>query len=197
VLSPLEVLLLVSQTLEQLGIDYVVVGSLASSARGQARATADVDIIADVSAERVPVLIAALGDGFYSDENAIHRAIESHRSFNLIHLDSMFKVDVFIPPPIGFRRDQLRHRRREVVALEPEQSVYLATAEDTILAKLQCYEKGGRVSERQWSDVLGVLRVQAGRLDVEYLRSTARDLGLGELLDLEVETSDIPRADLE
>jgi hypothetical protein len=99
----------------------------------------------------------------------------------------MFKVDVFIPPPAGFRREQLRHRRRETVTPEPEQSVYLATAEDTILAKLHWYERGGRVSERQWSDVLGVLTVQAGRLDVGYLRATAKELGLEELLDLAFE----------
>lgn len=183
-LSPLDVLLLVARTFERMGIDYVVVGSFASSARGYARATADVDLIADVREDQVPLLAAALADAFYLDERAIRRAIADLRSFNLIHLDSMFKVDVFVSPPEGFRRQQLRHRRREIVRSEPEQSVYLATAEDTILAKLQWYEQGGRVSERQWSDVLGVLQVQAGRLDLEYLRSTARDLGLADLLGL-------------
>ncbi len=189
-LSPLEVLLLVARTFERLGVDYVVVGSFASSARGRARATADVDLVADLHVEHVPLLGAAFADDFYLDEGAIRRAISSYRSFNLIHLDSMLKVDIFIPPPDGFRREQLRHRRREAVALEPEQSVYIATAEDTILAKLEWYEKGGRVSERQWSDVLGVLAVQAGRLDVSYLRATAMELGLGELLDVAFEQSE-------
>jgi hypothetical protein len=98
VLSPLDVLLLVSRTLERLGTDYVVVGSFASSARGRARATADVDLIADVRDDRVPLLAAELTDAFYLDEHAIRRAVAGHRSFNLIHLDTMFKVDVFIPP---------------------------------------------------------------------------------------------------
>jgi hypothetical protein len=189
--SPLDVLLFVSQTFERLGIDYVVVGSFASSARGQARATADVDLIADLSAELVPALASALAPDFYLEESAMRRAIAGHRSFNLIHLDSMFKVDVFIPPPTGFRRAQLLHRQREIVAPDPERSVYLATAEDTILAKLQWYEQGGRASERQWSDVLGVIKVQAGRLDLAYLRAIAKDLGLGELLDLAFEQSGI------
>ena len=191
-LSPLEVLLLVAHTFERLGIDYVVVGSFASSARGRARATADVDLVVDLRAEHVPLLSAAFADAFYFDESAMTRAIAGHRSFNLIHLDSMLKVDVFVPPPAGFRREQLRHRRCETLALEPEQAIYIATAEDTILAKLEWYEKGGRVSERQWSDVLGVLEVQAGRLDIEYLRATATELGLGELLDLAFDESELP-----
>lgn len=191
-LSPLDVLLLVSHTFERLGIGYVVVGSFASSARGRPRATADVDVIADLHPEHVPLLAAAFAEAFYLDESAMRRAVADHRSFNLIHLDSTFKVDVFIPAPVGFRREQLRHRRRESITPEPEQSVYLATAEDTILAKLQWYENGGRVSERQWSDVLGVLQVQAGRLEVEYLRATAKELGLAELLDLAFEQSEIP-----
>ena len=191
-LSPLEVLLQVAHTFEQLGVDYVVVGSFASSARGRARATADVDLVADLRAEHVPSLAGAFADAFYLDEGAIRRAIAGHRSFNLIHLDSMLKVDVFIPPPDGFRREQLRNRRREAVVPEPEQWVYIATAEDTILAKLEWYEKGGRVSERQWSDVLGVLEVQTGRLDVGYLRATAAELGLGELLELALEQSEPP-----
>ena len=191
-LSPLEVLLLVAHTFERFGIDYVVVGSFASYARGRARATADVDLVADLRAEHVPLLGVAFADAFYLDEGAMRRAIVDHRSFNLIHLDSMLKVDVFIPPPVGFRREQLRHRRRETVAPEPEQSVYIATAEDTILAKLEWYEKGGRVSERQWSDVLGVLEVQAGRLDVGYLRATATELGLSELLELALEQAEPP-----
>ena len=186
-LSPLDVLLLVAQTFERIGIGYVVVGSFASSARGRARATADVDMIADMRSEQIPLLTAALAEAFYVDEGAIRRAIESRRSFNLIHLDSMFKVDVFIPPPVGFRREQLRHRRREAVTSDPEESVYLATAEDTVLAKLQWYENGGRVSERQWSDVLGVLDVQANRLDVEYLRATAKELRLDALLEVAFE----------
>jgi hypothetical protein len=78
VLSPLEVLLLVSHTFERLGIDYVVVGSFASSARGQARATADVDVIADIRPEHVPLLAAAFAEAFYIDEDArIHRRLWS------------------------------------------------------------------------------------------------------------------------
>ena len=98
-------------------------------------------------------------------------------------------VDVFVALPSGFRREQLLHGRREVVAAEPERSIFIATAEDTILAKLQWYEPGGRASERQWSDILGVIKVQASGLDVAYLRTTAERLRLGDLLDLALEQS--------
>jgi hypothetical protein len=195
VASPLDALLSVSQALERLGVEYVVVGSFASSARGQARATADVDLIADLRPEHVSLLASALAERFYLDENAMHRAIADHRSFNLIHLDSMFKVDVFVPPPAGFRREQLLHRKREILTTDPERTVYLATAEDTVLAKLQWYEQAGRASERQWSDVLGVLKVQASHLDVAYLIATAKRLGLGELLDRAFEQAGISGPD--
>jgi hypothetical protein len=185
--SPLDVLLFVSKSFERLGVDYVVVGSFASSTRGRARATADVDLIADLRPADVEPLAAALGSDFYFDEQSVRRAITDTTSFNLIHLDSMFKVDVFIAPTAGFRREQLRHRRSEIVVPTSGQSVYVATAEDTILAKLQWYERGGRVSERQWSDVLGVLEVQASRLDFAYLRATAHALGLSDLLEFAIE----------
>lgn len=193
--SPLEVLLTVSQAFDALGVDYVVVGSFASSARGQARATADVDLIGDLRPEHVSPLATALATTFYLDESAMRRAVSDHRSFNLIHLDSMFKVDVFIPPPVGFRREQLMHRKREIVTTDPERTVYLATAEDTILAKLQWYEQAGRTSERQWSDVSGILKVQASHLDVAYLTATAKRLGLGELLNRAFEQAGISGSD--
>lgn len=196
-LSPLDVLLSVVQIFENLGITYVVVGSFASSARGEARATADVDFIADVRPEHIAPLADALASTFYFDEGAMYRAITAHRSFNIIHLDALFKVDVFIPPSTGFRRMQLLHRQSATLTTEPERSVYIATAEDTILAKLQWYERGGCVSERQWSDVLGVFKVQADRLDIAYLHAEAAQLGLKALLDLAMEQYRRSQADPE
>ena len=59
----------------------------------------------------------------------------------------------------------------------------IATAEDIILAKLEWYRLGNEVSERQWNDVLGLLRLQGAALDLAYLRSSAADLGIADLLD--------------
>jgi hypothetical protein len=95
----------------------------------------------------------------------------------------MLKIDVFVAPPSGFRRAQLEHGRPEVLDPGSNRTVPIATAEDTILSKLAWYRDGGEVSERQWSDVLGVMRVQGTALDLEYLRATAHELGVDDLLD--------------
>ena len=73
--------------------------------------------------------------------------------------------------------------RIEVIATDPERTAYVATAEDTILAKLEWYRMGGGVSERQWRDVLGVMKVQADRLDLAYLRQWADQLNVSDLLE--------------
>lgn len=92
-----DVLLRVVTVLDQLGVPYVVVGSLASSAHGFPRTTNDADIVADLRREHTDPLVAAPGTEFYVDPAAIERAITRHRSFNAIHHGSGFKVDVFVP----------------------------------------------------------------------------------------------------
>ena len=82
-----------------------------------------------------------------------------------------------------FIEEQFRRARLQILSVEPKIEVVVATAEDTILAKLEWYRKGGEVSERQWRDVLGVLKVQAGALDVDYLYRMADELGVKDLLE--------------
>lgn len=190
--SPVEVLLHVIRALDELRISYVVVGSFASSARGVPRSTVDADIVADLKPEQVSQLVAALQDEFYLDEQAARRAAEGRRSFNAIHFNSAFKVDIFVPAEEGIGRLQLEHRQLEPATAEGGEQFYVATAEDTVLAKLLWFKSGGGVSERQWSDVAGVVKVQGARLDVEYLREWAERLGVGDLLERALgESSDI------
>lgn len=181
--SPLTVLLQMASVLETLGVPYVVVGSFASSMRGLYRATADVDIVADLKPEAVGPLVAALRGDFYVDEGAVRRAVARRGSFNAIHFDAVFKVDIFVPAPEDFGRQQLARRQPERITPDSAREIYVATAEDTILAKLLWYRAGGGVSETQWSDVRGVIGTQAESLDVEYLREWAARVGVGELLE--------------
>lgn len=181
--DPLEIALIVTHVLEDLDVPYAIVGSIASSAYGEMRATMDVDMVADLTLARVKAFTTALGDAFYHDEEMIRSAVEQRSHFNIIHLEGMLKVDFFLPREEGLDRSELSRRRRLVLAERPERSAFLASPEDVLLHKLEWYRQGGQVSDRQWRDVLGILEVQADRLDISYLRTWAEKMGLSSLLD--------------
>jgi len=174
--------LLVVEALEALGVPYLIGGSLASAVHGVVRTTLDADLLADLQLEHAEPLAQALGTAFYVDVESIRDAIRRRSSFNVIHLETMFKVDIFILRQRPFDQTQLQRRTKQVIATDPEREVYVASAEDTVLAKLEWYRRGGEVSDRQWQDVLGVLRVQGSRLDLAYLQHWATSLGVSDLL---------------
>ena len=173
----------VTAVLDALGVPYVIGGSLASIVHGQGRMTMDADIVAGLSPDHAAALTAALGEAFYvPDEATLRQAIARRGSFNLIHLATMFKVDVFLPQGRPFDRQQLARRISQPVGRESDETVWLLSAEDVILSKLEWFRQGGEASERQWRDVLGVVVTQAAALDVAYLRHWAAALGVGDLL---------------
>ncbi|MGB7925241.1 MAG: DUF6036 family nucleotidyltransferase [Pyrinomonadaceae bacterium] len=181
--TPFLVLYEIARILEEQSIAYVVVGSFASSMRGLYRATADIDIVADIKPDQIEPLVAALQEEFYADEQAVRQAVLQHRSFNAIHFDSVFKVDIFIPPSDDLNRQQLARRQLEKIAPDVEQQIYVATAEDTILAKLRWYRAGGEVSDTQWRDCLGIIGTQREQLDIRFLRECADRIGVRDLLE--------------
>ena len=180
--EPVQVTMLVIHALEKLHIPYLIGGSLASAVHGVMRATMDTDIVADLDEEHAQPLANALSGLFYADVEMIRDAIKHRGSFNLIHLETMFKVDVFIPKKREFDQLQLQRRTTQVIATNPEEVAFVASAEDTILAKLEWYRMGGEVSDRQWHDILGILKVQAESIDLEYLRKWSVTLGVSDLL---------------
>ena len=171
--------------LDRLGIPYLVGGSAASSVHGIWRATADIDIVAAIGPAHVDLLVEELGSDFYVDADQIRSALEQERSFNLIHFQSGFKFDIFPLAADPYQQAQFGRRHHETCSLfggEPIEFT-VATAEDVILSKLRWYRQGGEVSEQQWNDVLGVVAVQRGRLDLDYLRQWARYLKVSALLE--------------
>ena len=173
----------VADALDALGVTYAIGGSFASALHGVMRATMDADLVADLRMEHVEPLVRALSGAFYADAEMMRGAILHHSSFNVIHLETMFKVDVFVLKKQPFHRAQFERRTAHVISSTLDRTVYVATAEDTILAKLEWYRMGGGVSERQWRDVLGVLKVQGERLDYAYLRRWAAQLSVADLLE--------------
>jgi hypothetical protein len=174
----------VLSVLGDLGVRHFVGGSIASSAHGVARASLDVDVVAELEAVHVTRFVAALQAAYYVDGERVRAAVEHRRSFNMIHLATMFKVDVFVSRNRPF--DLSAFARAGATAPSPgleSQSIPMASAEDVLLAKLEWYRRGGEVSERQWHDVVGIVRVGRGALDVDYLRLWAAPLGVKDLLE--------------
>jgi hypothetical protein len=187
--------LLVVRAFEALRVPYDLGGSMASSVHGIYRATADADFVAALRPHHAEPLVRLLQPAFYADLEAIRTAIASFRSFNLIHLESMLKVDVFAASAAPFQLMQMRRRVLQATSLDGQTKLYVASAEDTVLAKLQWYRQGGRVSDRQWNDVLGVLKVQGATLDRTYLAEWARELGLTDLLRRAIEDAGLPQVE--
>ena len=170
------------EALEELGVPYHIGGSVASSLYGLPRLTIDVDIIADLRLEQVRPLVLRLQTDYYIDEDMIRDAIRRRSSFNVIHLDTMLKVDVYIPKSRSFDQEELRRVQQEVL-LEGARPFNVASPEGTILNKLEWYRMGGEVSDRQWNDILGVLKVQGTHLDMAYLQRWAANLKVTDLLE--------------
>ncbi len=181
--EPIAVTLQVIDALEALNVSYLIGGSFATAIYGVARMTADADLVADLRSEHVDPLARVLGADFYLDVESMHDAIRHRSSFSLIHLKTMFKVDVFIPKQRPYSRIQLERRVRQPLSAESDQMAYISSAEDNILSKLEWYRLGHEVSDRQWHDILGVLKAQAGRLDLAYLRQWAAVLNVADLLE--------------
>ena len=181
--EPIAVTVSVAEVLDRLGVPYFIGGSLATAVHGVARATLDADIIADLKPDQVDRFVQDLGAAFYSDTDAIRDAVHRQASFNVIHLKTMFKVDVFVRSRAPFDQAQFRRRMIAELAEEPGHSAYVASPEDNMLAKLLWYRTGGEVSDRQWRDVVTVIGVYGDRLDLPYLRQWAARLGVADLLE--------------
>lgn len=173
----------VLEVLRDLGVRHYVGGSIASSAHGVARASVDADVVAELRPEHADRLCSALQGGYYVPEARVRDGIASKTSFNVIHLESMLKVDVFVSRGRPFDRRAMERARASSPSTDDEPPLPLASAEDTILAKLEWFRRGGEVSERQWTDVLGVLRAGVASLDRRYLEEGARELAVADLLE--------------
>ena len=178
-----EVAGVVAEELRRLGVPHLVGGSIASMLHGEPRLTNDVDFAAVIRDQHAAPLVAALQGPFYIDEVLVRSAIRRRAIFNVIHIRSANKVDVHVLEPSPFEASQLKRAVPAPPGPASEAGLRVASAEDIVLQKLLWFRKSEGALERQLRDVAGVLKLQAGRLDLEYLRSWARELDLSGLLE--------------
>jgi hypothetical protein len=170
-----------TRALQKLNIPFAIGGSLASSAHGVLRATFDGDLVAHILPSQARQLSEALGSGWYADPEMMIQAIENGRSFNLIHMASALKYDIF---PASSEFDEMQVQRAALTPLHVEGAVAypVTSAEDILLAKLRWYRDGGEVSERQWNDITGLISANPA-MDAVYVENWAARLGVTRLLE--------------
>lgn len=176
----LDVALRLAAALERAGVGYFLGGSLASSLQGEPRSTNDVDVVVDLPEGRVAALVEALGSDFEVDEEALRRAARERSSWNVFHGQPFTKIDLFMLREGPF--DASEFARRRSLEVRPGQRLFVKSPEDTVLRKLLWFRQGGEVSERQWRDVVQVLRQSGAVLDADYLDAWAGQIGVDALL---------------
>jgi hypothetical protein len=187
--GPLELVNDVVQIFDELDIPYALGGSMASALFGEPRSTVDVDIAVRLSTERGRALLDRTRARFYVPEDTARAAIESHSSFNLVDTDAALKVDLFV---VGDGLlDRLQMDRRIAVRIPGfADSIWVTAPEILVLRKLDWYRNGGSTSDRQWRDVVGILRTTD--VDVASIEAPARQLALDDLLRRAVAVAQSP-----
>lgn len=169
--------------LQKLEIRHFVGGSIASSFHGATRSTMDVDLIAELREEQILPFVNSFGDEFYLSDTAVRGAVERRSCFNLIHLPSSFKVDIFVSRGRPFDDESMNRARLETLGESKSVQVPIASAEDIVISKLEWFRLTNETSERQWDDVSRLLRLLGDDADIPYLRRVARSVNIDDLLE--------------
>jgi hypothetical protein len=172
--TELDVLRDVSQRLESAGIAFMLTGSVAMNYYAQPRMTRDIDLVVALAAAQVDSFVGLFAADYYVDRLAVANAIVERSIFNLIHNETIIKVDCILLKSDAYRQEEFA--RRKPIRLGDFQT-WIVTREDLILSKLH-WAKDSR-SELQLRDVTNLLGREC---DAIYLRSRAEALGLEELL---------------
>jgi len=187
-----EALLTFLRRLDEAGLAYVIVGSMAGNVHGTPRLSQDVDVVVALSPRDLPPLVASLAPDFYVPQDTAQRAVTARSSFGILHLRTMQKIDVFVAGDSVFDREQFERRARVPLVAGQPSDVWILSPERLVVSKLRWYRKGGHVSEQQWRDVLGILKVQGDRLDLDDLKRAAAQVGVMDLLQQALQQAGLP-----
>ena len=187
-LQPERLIRKVIQTLEDLGIEYMVTGSVASSLQGEPRSTHDIDLVVVLQRSMVEKLVEAFPPpDFYLSEASILDAIDAEGMFNIIDANEGDRIDFWMLTNEPF--DQSRFSRKyaeDVMGF----SLQVSSPEDTILAKLKWAQLSGG-SEKQFADALRVYEIQYAKLNLDYLTNWAETLNVESALKRLQDTAQI------
>jgi hypothetical protein len=172
----------VVRVFERLGIPYFVGGSMASSVYGFVRITRDAALIADIKLEHLEPMAQYLEGEFYVDRHLITESIQRRSSFPLIHLETMFKVDIFLIGDQPYDRKEMARRQQKPIHWDSNELAYISSPEDIILAKLRWYLLSPQANEQQWRDITGLIHTQLSKLDMRYIHHWAKILRVEALL---------------
>jgi hypothetical protein len=168
--------------LNQVGLAYMVTGSMASNYWGIPRTTHDLDFVLQLPPSAIPKMVEAFRGDFFIDELAVQAAYRPPHQFNALDERSNLKVDFWLPAGSPFEKEMFRRRIQRTLFEVP---AWIATAEDILLHKL--YWDKLTPSDRQRGDAVGVFKVQGAALDLDYLRAWAAELGVETNLKLLLE----------
>ncbi len=161
--------------LERLELRYFVTGSIAAMYYGEPRFTNDIDIVVDLSTERIPEFLSSFSaDEYYLSEDALRHAVTQQGRCNVIHIASGLKIDIMVAADTLFNRSRFERAKRVQPALDLE--ARFASAEDVILKKMDFFREGG--SEKHLRDITGIMMVSGDQLDQDYVESWADEMGL-------------------
>jgi hypothetical protein len=170
-----ELLVRVVGALDRAGIPYMVAGSIASAYYSQPRTTRGIDIVIDPTRTSLTALLDALDPiAYHVDRDAAIDALRRRSMFNVIDLATGWKIDLVVRRARPFSVEELRRRRPGVIL---GVATFVASAEDTILAKLEWAKQGGG-SERQLRDCADIVGVQGDALDRAHIETWAAELGV-------------------
>jgi hypothetical protein len=181
--DPLRIAAKLAAIFESMHVRYLLGGSLASSTFGEPRATMDIDMVVDLGPEQVAAFVAAVEGEFFTDPDWLLQETRRRGSFQIVHRDSMMRVDVFVPMWTGVHLWKWQVRRRIRLPTVDNAEIDVTSAEGIVITKLMWFRSGGEVSERQWRDVLGVLKAQRATIDVPTLRMRAAEVGVDDLFE--------------